>query len=205
MRRAVIDMALQLAGESGEDRVSLREVARRIGVSSGAPFRHFASHEALMQAIAEEALEGLRLQIERGQRGAAARDSLAALKAMGESFLDWALQHPTAFRLTSSRRLYRFDSSERLRAQFAALRSHTLQAVRQAQAAGHFVGASPEQAALGLRAMAYGLARMHIDGQLPQWEVPAGAVPETLKQTLSLMVDSLASSTAGQPLKRSQR
>lgn len=192
LRRAVIDTALQLAEESGEDRISLREVARRIGVSSGAPFRHFASHEALMQAIAEEALEALRLQLERGQHGIAATDALGALKAMGCSFLDWALQHPTALRLTSARRLYRFDDSARLRAQFGALRQHTLAVVERAQAAGYFSAAPTAQVALGLRAMVYGLARMHIDGQLPQWGVSAAAAPQTLKQTLSLLIDGLA-------------
>ena len=48
LRQAVIDTALLLAEESGDERISLREVARRIGVSSGAPFRHFADHTALM-------------------------------------------------------------------------------------------------------------------------------------------------------------
>lgn len=201
LRRAVIDTALQIASESGEDRVSLREVARRIGVSSGAPFRHFANHEALMQAIAEEALEALRLQVERGRHGASG-DALGPLKALGESFLDWALRHPTAFRLVSARRLYRFDRSERLRAQFTALRTHTLAMVQEAQAAGCFPGAPPAAVALGLRAMAYGLARMHIDGQLPQWEVAAAEVPHTLKATLNLMIDGLARGAVSRPLRK---
>lgn len=203
LRRAVIDMALQIAGETGEDRVSLREIARRLGVSSGAPFRHFSSHEALMQAIAEEALESLRLQMELDQHGLAP-EALAPLKALGASFLDWALSHPTAFRLTSARRLYRFDRSERLRAQFAALRGHTLQRVRQAQAAGHFPGQPPEQVALGLRAMAYGLARMQIDGQLPQWEVADSQVRDTLKCTLQQLITHLAGSAPAGPLRKKE-
>ncbi len=203
LRRAVIDMALQIAGETGEDRVSLREIARRLGVSSGAPFRHFASHEALMQAIAEEALESLRLQLEREQHGLGP-GALAPLKALGAAFLDWALSHPTAFRLTSARRLYRFDRSERLRAQFAALRSHTLQRVQQAQAAGYFAGLAPEQVALGLRAMAYGLARMQIDGQLPQWEVAAAQVRPTLQATLAQLIDNLAGAPPPPPLRKKE-
>ncbi|MEP6838703.1 MAG: helix-turn-helix domain-containing protein, partial [Bradyrhizobium sp.] len=48
LRRVLIDAALQVVGESGPDAVSVREAARRAGVSPGAPFRHFASRDALM-------------------------------------------------------------------------------------------------------------------------------------------------------------
>ena len=55
LRRVLIDAALQLVGEGGAEAVSVREAARRAGVSPGAPFRHFPSRDALMQAVAEEA------------------------------------------------------------------------------------------------------------------------------------------------------
>ncbi|WP_157088550.1 helix-turn-helix domain-containing protein, partial [Bradyrhizobium jicamae] len=42
LRRVLIDAALQLVGESGAEAVSVREAARRAGVSPGAPFRHFS-------------------------------------------------------------------------------------------------------------------------------------------------------------------
>lgn len=41
LRQALLDATLDLADEKGLEQVSLREVARRVGVSSGAPFRHF--------------------------------------------------------------------------------------------------------------------------------------------------------------------
>jgi len=56
LRRVLIDAALKLVGEGGADAVSVREAARRAGVSPGAPFRHFPSREALMSAVAEFAL-----------------------------------------------------------------------------------------------------------------------------------------------------
>src|SRR5215207_10893901 len=55
LRRVLIDAALQLVGEGGPDAVRVREAARRAGVSPGAPFRHFPSRAALMNAAAEEA------------------------------------------------------------------------------------------------------------------------------------------------------
>jgi AcrR family transcriptional regulator len=44
-----------MVGEGGREAVSDREAARRAGVSPGAPFRHFPSRDALMQAVAGEA------------------------------------------------------------------------------------------------------------------------------------------------------
>src|SRR2546427_8826755 len=55
LRRVLIDAALQLVGEGGAEAVSVREAARRAGVSPGAPFRHFPSRDALMQAAGEGA------------------------------------------------------------------------------------------------------------------------------------------------------
>jgi AcrR family transcriptional regulator len=193
LRQAVIDMALQLAEETGDERVSLREVARRIGVSPGAPFRHFANHEALMTAIAEEATLRLRLGVERDLHRAPP-DAMGQLKAMGHSFLDWALQHPTAFRLVSSRRLFAFDASASLNVHFAAVRDRTVALVKRAQAAGQLppaLHAPPERLALGLRAAAYGLARMHIDGQLPQWGVAPSAARGEVKAALDVIVDGM--------------
>jgi AcrR family transcriptional regulator len=191
LRQAVIDTALLLTEETGDERVSLREVARRIGVSSGAPFRHFANHEALMTAIAEEATLRLRLGVERDLHRAPP-DALGQLKAMGHSFLDWALQHPTSFRLVSARRLFAFDASASLNVHFSAVRERTVTLVQRAQAEGQLPPAPPARLALSLRAAAYGLARMHIDGQLPQWGVPPARARSEVKLALDLIVDGMA-------------
>ncbi|MCC7544889.1 MAG: TetR/AcrR family transcriptional regulator, partial [Aquabacterium sp.] len=107
LRQALLDATLDLADEKGLEQVSLREVARRVGVSSGAPFRHFQDRRALMTAIAEEATRQLRIRVERDQP-VCDGDAIVRLQALGQSFLDWALSHPTQFRLVSSRHLFDF-------------------------------------------------------------------------------------------------
>ncbi|HEX7924546.1 MAG TPA: helix-turn-helix domain-containing protein, partial [Bradyrhizobium sp.] len=52
LRRVLIEAAMQLVGEGGPEAVSVREAARRAGVSPAAPFRHFPSRDALMNAVA---------------------------------------------------------------------------------------------------------------------------------------------------------
>jgi AcrR family transcriptional regulator len=191
LRQAVIDMAVQLADESGHEQISLREVARRLGVSSGAPFRHFKNHEALMAAIAEEATVRLRLGIERDLHGVP-NAPISRLKALGHSFLDWALQHPAQFRIVSARRLYHFNASPILNAHFNAVRERTVAMIEAAQAAGSFSPGNAASMALSLRAAAYGLARMHVDGQLPQWQVEPGQEGEAVKAALDRIIDAMA-------------
>lgn len=53
LREALIDGAVELLGSQGARDFSLNEVARRAGVSSGAPYRHFESKDALLAAVAE--------------------------------------------------------------------------------------------------------------------------------------------------------
>ena len=51
LRRALLDATVQLIEEQGLEAVSVREVARRTGVSPGAPFRHFPSRTALLLSL----------------------------------------------------------------------------------------------------------------------------------------------------------
>lgn len=191
LRQALIEMAVVVAEETGKDFISVREVARRLGVSSGAPFRHFPDRESLMTAVAEEALARLRLRVERDQLDAPAAP-IAKLKTLGRTFIHWALQNPTQFRLVSSRRLFEFDRSASLQVHFDAVRQITMSLVEQAQSAGALsAGAVPEMA-LALRALVYGLARMQVDGQLPQWQVNASQTERTLISAMDLIVDGLS-------------
>src|SRR5438105_14870659 len=83
LRRVLIDAALQLVGEGGADAVSVREAARRAGVSPGAPFRHFPSRDALMNAVAEEAQRRFRAESERALAEVPVGDPLARFRRLG--------------------------------------------------------------------------------------------------------------------------
>src|SRR5262249_48598255 len=90
LRRALIDAALKLA-EEGLPAVSVREAARRAGVSPGAPFRHFDSRDALMTAVAEEAQRRFRAEIEIALAEAPDGDPLQRFRAFGLAYLRWAM------------------------------------------------------------------------------------------------------------------
>ena len=78
--------------KEGVEALSVREVARRAGVSHAAPYRHFADRESLLAALAAEGFATL---------GRAQREAAAArgLRGMGEAYVRFALEHPQRFRL----------------------------------------------------------------------------------------------------------
>jgi AcrR family transcriptional regulator len=59
LRRELMAAAVTLMTQTGDLQLSMREVARQAGVSSGAPFHHFPNKEALLAAVATEGFEGL--------------------------------------------------------------------------------------------------------------------------------------------------
>src|ERR1700737_4201030 len=87
LRRVLIEAALQLVADGGPDAVSVREAARRAGVSPGAPFRHFPSRDALMTAVAEEAQRRFRAEIDVALVTAPASDPLARFRCFGLAYL----------------------------------------------------------------------------------------------------------------------
>jgi AcrR family transcriptional regulator len=86
--------------DAGDD-VSLREIARDIGVSAPAIYRHFPDKDALLDALAFEAAE--KMGAEQMVASAAAGGGKAGFNACGLAYVMFALNNPELFRLMSSR------------------------------------------------------------------------------------------------------
>lgn len=65
LRQALIDGAREILAERGHDQFSLNEVARRAGVSTAAPYRHFESKDDLLAAVADQGYATLHQTLER--------------------------------------------------------------------------------------------------------------------------------------------
>lgn len=187
LRQRLLEVALELAQEVGPDRLSLREVARRLGVAPSAPYRHFPSRRALLTAVAEEATA--RLNIGMVQGAAAHRgEGLVQLQAIGEAYLDWAQHNAMHFRVVSARDQIDYAASPGMAARNEELRRLTVQALQTAQRKGQSGPHDPEALAVLARATVYGLARMQQDGHFAQWGVAADEGWATARQLLGLFV-----------------
>ncbi|WP_433199302.1 TetR/AcrR family transcriptional regulator [Nocardia sp. CA-107356] len=95
LRQALIDGAREILAEQGYERFSLNEVARRVGVSTAAPYRHFAGKEELLTAVAEQGYELLRQDFERV--ATATPEIRARLLRLGGAYVRFGLEHPDLF------------------------------------------------------------------------------------------------------------
>lgn len=97
LRRTLIDAALQQIEQHGPGAVTLREVARMAGVSHQAPYRHFADRSELLAAVAEEGFRALHAElVDKMQSASHARD---ALRTSGITYVEFAVAHPSHFRV----------------------------------------------------------------------------------------------------------
>ncbi|GAA0337140.1 TetR/AcrR family transcriptional regulator [Actinoallomurus spadix] len=97
LRTALLDTAEALIRERGVDGWSLREVSVRVGVSPSAAYHHFASRDALVQALSRRVLarlgERLGDEVER-----AGGDGVEGVVAFGRGYVRWALEDPAVAR-----------------------------------------------------------------------------------------------------------
>ena len=98
LRRAILDCACEHLRQGGTDCLSLRAMAREIGVSATAPYRHFESKNALFAGIATLGLEILESQLEQVRKNKP-KNSLDSLVDMGVVYLRFADQHSEKYQL----------------------------------------------------------------------------------------------------------
>ena len=172
LRSALVEAGLAILAEGGDPAaLSLREAARRAGVSAMAPYRHFADKDTLLAAIATVGFERLGA----AQRKAdAAASPTAALKAQGVAYVAFACANPALFRLM-------FGAGAPAKADGlaeAASASFRLLAER----VGTVVPA-PEtmDRALANWSLVHGLAMLAVDGQL---ELFGEATPTALAERI---------------------
>jgi AcrR family transcriptional regulator len=97
LRRTILDASLGLIASEGLEGFSMREVARRAGVSHQAPYHHFPDRESIMAAIVAEGFTRLRDDSLAALDGVS--DPFARLSAIGRAYLNFALNNPAHFKL----------------------------------------------------------------------------------------------------------
>lgn len=161
---ALLKATAQLVQEEGVAGLSLREVARRAGVSHGAPAHHFGDKAGLLTALATQGFELFHAAMS-DARDRAANDPLLRFAATGYAYVMFADTHRPHFEIMFRPELLRMDDPSLLAASGAAygvLRGM----VAEVQAAGFATDRDPEILAVTAWAQAHGLATLWLSGNL---------------------------------------
>ncbi|KUJ67136.1 hypothetical protein ACZ90_30315 [Streptomyces albus subsp. albus] len=159
---ALTETALELLDGHGPEKVTMREVARRAGVSPGAPFRHFPDRQALMMAVADRVLA----DFEQWQLAAVGQAEGSALRALGLGFVRYAIRHPHRFELVRSR-VFAATQPPELHRRLSEIEQGLTDVIVADQQAGRVLPGDPALVGLAAQALVYGLSQMIVDGYLP--------------------------------------
>jgi AcrR family transcriptional regulator len=155
LREALIAAAAVVIDSEGPSAISIRALARELGVSSAAPFRHFPDKDALLDAVAEDAAAEVERRLD--ETAAECDDALTQFRAMTIAYVRYAAEHPALFRLihgrsaVSGRFLGQVNDERRLK---------LITLIVEGQNAGLIPDADPELIALTSEALTHGLAHM---------------------------------------------
>jgi AcrR family transcriptional regulator len=167
LRSALVEAGLQHLESGGEAEISLRQLAREVGVSATAVYRHFPEKRALLAALAETGIE----RLGEAQRIASetADSDAAGFAATGRAYVRFALANPALFRLTFAHGNQAAAPTTSSDAASKLLRSYSEQ----------FSKDDPERLTLQAWAVAHGLAMLMLDGRLPPDEALIEKVLDT--------------------------
>ena len=161
LRPALVTEGLRLLAQRDLESVSLREVARGVGVSATSVYRHFPDKQALLTALARQGLA----ELGTAQRlaAAAAGGGEAGFAATGRAYVRFALANPALFRLIFASPVLASANNCRKQESEAGVLLHANAALAAATGAG-------EAAVLSVQAwsLVHGLAMLMLDGQIPE-------------------------------------
>jgi AcrR family transcriptional regulator len=197
LRRDLLDTALELIARQGPSAVSLRSLARRLGVSHAAPANHFPDKAALFTAIAVEGFRLLAAAIEDGT-GRLGPDASPAqrLRAAGRAYTGFAVAHPAHFAVMWQRDLVHPDDPE-LAAAGEATFELLLAGVRDAQAEGWAPGRDPRTVAYLAWSVVHGLAALWLGGSLQRAQRPFDEVAGEVATLLGAALAAAPAPSAG--------
>ena len=188
LRRALLDAALAQIEDEGVAALSLREVARRAGVTHQAPYHHFADRAALLGALAAEGFSLLLRSMQTAQAAVKA-GARARLVAAGKGYIDFALAHPGHFRLMFRPELHEGAQVPEGGAAYQVL----VDSVEAAQAVGEVPAGPPGALVTLCWSVVHGFALLWLDSQLSA----AASRKEAQAGTLAMLDALLAGAAPG--------
>ena len=163
LKEALVAAAVELIAETGPRGFTLREAARRAGVSHNAPYRHFRDREDLLAAVATDGFERLTQAM---ACAAGKAKPLNRMRRSGLAYVDFALRWPQHFAAMFDAPWNQPDYPECAAAAQRCFET-LLGFVRDCQAAGQMPPGDPERLAYHAWSLVHGIAKLANAGQLP--------------------------------------
>jgi len=153
-----------LLDKEGTEAVTMRRVARAVGITPMAIYRHYRDRADLLNALADDGFEELAAWLA-GKRFSG--DIEQRLMKMGDIYLDHALRHPRLFELMF---LQPREGAHRYPRDFKAGRSPTanliVNVVREGMENGHFRDDDAWEIAFEMGALSHGLIMLYLGGRI---------------------------------------
>ena len=161
LRHELLALAETALEEGGVPGLSLRQLARELGVSHSAPRQHFADKQALLEALALRGLERLGEKLDEGLQGADG-DFEQRLTTFAHIYVDFATRHPALLALMFARK----DDPDRpeLRAANQRTFAAPVALIDGAMRDGEIVDDDPDRVAMAVLATLQGLAAVITGG-----------------------------------------
>jgi AcrR family transcriptional regulator len=163
LRTALLTAAERTMRERGVQELSLRELAREVGVSHGAPRRHFPDRQALLDALAETGFARLRAELRAAVDGAG-EDFEARLHETAAAYIRFATADPALLELMFA--VKHRDGAEGLQEAAERAFSVMLELILQGQDEGRLEPGDPERVGLVLFATIQGIAALLTGGMV---------------------------------------
>ena len=163
LREVLLDAAAEAIEEEGLAALSLRALARKVGVSHGAPARHFPDKTALLTALATEALD--RFQAAMREAGEQGDSALERFRAIGRCYVRFAIENPAYFHIVGRPEFYS-AADEAFARGYQEFFETMSEAAAAAQRESGVQELDPQVFLISTWAMAHGLATLWLDGTL---------------------------------------
>jgi AcrR family transcriptional regulator len=176
LRQAVLTAAIAVLGESGPTQLSLRDLARRAGVSHAAPAHHFGDKAGLLTAVAAQGYQLLADTL------TAARQRSADFLEVGVAYVRFAVDHRAHFEVMFRPDLYRPDDPE-----VATARQRAADALYGGVRSVAATGRGPDIPLAGVAAwsLVHGFATLWLNHALP---TTLGDDPETAARAVAAIL-----------------
>jgi AcrR family transcriptional regulator len=190
LRATILAASAALIEEEGLAKLSMREVARRAGVTHQAPYHYFADREAILGEIAEQGFRMLSERVERAVELAAGATMPERIGTMGRAYVEFACAHPAHFRIMFRPELVNLDNYPSALAEGANAFALLTRVVHDAVEAGLPGVPSGDALVATLWSTVHGLACLILDGPLAK-KMPGAEPSEHIDGVIAALQDML--------------